>query len=246
MGRWKDIRAGFGAMMPLWLGAAPFGAIYAVSALAAGLTPAQTLGMSLLVFAGSAQFTSVGLFASHASPFTLILTTLIVNARHLLLGASIAPFLRSQPVWRKAALATQLTDESYAIGIRAFIERRGSAAYQFGANISMYLIWQVSTATGLLLGTLIPDPAAYGLDLVFPLTFIGILAPILRNAAEHGHWRTLIVAALAAILSAGTALLLQGHWYILIAGIGASAIGAAYLGRGSPAKKGGQGELPQK
>ena len=62
----RDFRAGFVATMPLWLGAAPFGAIYAVSALAAGLNWAQTLAMSLFVFAGAAQFTAVGLFAAGA------------------------------------------------------------------------------------------------------------------------------------------------------------------------------------
>src|SRR5689334_10565197 len=69
-----DFRAGFIATMPLWLGAAPFGAIYAVSALAAGLSGAQTLAMSLLVFAGASQFTAVGLFASGVAPFTIIFT----------------------------------------------------------------------------------------------------------------------------------------------------------------------------
>ena len=62
-----DFRAGFVATMPLWLGAAPFGAIYAVSALAAGLNWAQTLAMSLFVFAGASQFTAVGLFAAGAA-----------------------------------------------------------------------------------------------------------------------------------------------------------------------------------
>jgi predicted branched-subunit amino acid permease len=85
-----DFRAGFVAALPLWLGAAPFGAIYAVSALAAGLDWAQTLAMSLLVFAGASQFTAVGLFASGAAPFAIVLTTLVVNARHALLAASLA------------------------------------------------------------------------------------------------------------------------------------------------------------
>jgi predicted branched-subunit amino acid permease len=88
-GRSDDFRAGFVATLPLWLGAAPFGVIYAVSALAAGLDWAQTLAMSLTVFAGASQFTAVGLFAAGASPFTIVLTTLIVNARHALLAAAL-------------------------------------------------------------------------------------------------------------------------------------------------------------
>ena len=217
----QEFRAGFVAMMPLWLGAAPFGAIYAVTALAAGLTPAQTLVMSLLVFAGAAQFTAAGLFASGVVPLTIVITTLIINARHMLLAASLAPHVRRVPAWQRALLAFHITDESYAIGMRAWLDGRGSLAYQFGANLSMYVVWPISTAAGLLLGALIPDPAAYGLDLVFPLTFIGLLVPLLRERTS------LLVALLAGALAIGGALLLPGSWYILIAGVVASGVGAA-------------------
>jgi 4-azaleucine resistance transporter AzlC len=220
-----DFRAGFVATLPLWLGAAPFGAIYAVSALAAGLDWAQTLAMSLFVFAGASQFTAVGLFASGASPFTIVLTTLIINARHALLAASVAPFVRTARPGTKALLAFQLTDESYAIGMRRWLGGDGSLAYQFGANLSMYVIWQFSTIAGILLGNLIPNPAAYGLDLIFPLTFIGLLVPLLRDRVS------VTVALLAAALAIGGALLLPGSLYLLLAGIVASGIGAL-LSRG--------------
>lgn len=216
---WTAFRAGFLATMPLWLGAAPFGAIYAVTALAAGLSGWQVQTMSLLVFAGSAQFTAAGLFASGASALSIVTTTAILNARHLLLAASLTPYTRLVPGWIKALLATQLTDETYAVGMRAFLDGRGSLAYFFGSNISMYLVWQCSTAVGLALGTLIPDPAAYGLDLIFPLTFIALLMPLLREHANR------IVATLAAVLAVVGALVLPGSWYILIAGIVASGIG---------------------
>ena len=96
----------------------------------------------------------------------------------------------------------------------------GSLAYQFGSNISVYLIWQCSTVAGMLLGALIPNPAAYGLELVFPLTFIGLLMPLLKGRVST------TVAALAAALTIVGALLLPGSWYILIAGIVASGVGA--------------------
>lgn len=213
--------------MPLWLGAAPFGAIYAVSALAAGLDWAQTLAMSLFVFAGASQFTAVGLFAGAAAPLAIVITTLVINARHALLAASLAPFVRGARPSTKALLAFQLTDESYAIGMRRWLAGNGSIAYQFGANLSMYVIWQASTLAGTLLGALIPNPSAYGLDLVFPLTFIGLLIPLLRNPASgKGERISMAVAALAALLTIAGATLLPGSWYILIAGIAASGFGA--------------------
>jgi 4-azaleucine resistance transporter AzlC len=221
----RAFRAGFVAMFPLWLGAAPFGAIYAVSAIAAGLSPAQTLAMSLLVFAGASQFTAAGLFASGVAPAPIIITTLIVNLRHMLLAASIAPFVKHEAPWFKALLAFQLTDESYAMGIRHFMQGTGSPAFQLGANVSLYVAWPLSTIAGIFLGALIPDPAAYGLDLVFPLTFIGLLLPLLRERAS------VLVAVIAGALALVGALTLPGSWYILVAGLAASGIGAYYEGK---------------
>jgi 4-azaleucine resistance transporter AzlC len=225
---WKtDFRSGFAAALPLWLGAAPFGVIYAVSALAAGLSPAQVVAMSLLVFAGAAQFTAVGMFAAAAAPAAIVMTTLVVNARHLLLAASLAPYLRRIGPWRRLLLAAQVTDESYALTARRFLDGSGSPAYMLGTNLSIYLVWQSSTAVGLLLGQALPNPAAYGLDLVFPLTFVGLLVPLLRERTSRR------VAAAAALLSVAGALLLPGSWYILIAGIGASALTLLYRERSS-------------
>ena len=212
--------AGFVATLPLWLGVAPFGALYAVTARTAGLSAAQTLAMSLFVFAGAAQFTAAGLFAVGTAPITIVFTTLIINARHALLAASVAPFVRAARPGAKALLAFQLTDESYAIAMRRWLDGSGSLAYQFGANLSMYVVWQCSTIAGILLGNLIPNPTAYGLDLIFPLTFIGLLVPLLRERVSVS------VALLAAVLTIGGALLLPGSLYLLLAGIVASGVGA--------------------
>lgn len=218
--RGSSFQQGFFDTVPLWIGVAPFGAIYAVNALAAGLDWPQTLAMSLFVFAGASQFTAAGLVAAGAAPWTIIVTTAIINARHMLLGASLAPFVRGLPASLKTLMALQLTDESYAVGMRRWLAGNGSAAYQFGSNVSLYTIWQTSTVAGILLGSQIPDPAAYGLDLVFPLTFIGLLVPLLKTRVGG------MVALLAAVLTLAGALLLPGSWYILLAGVVASGVGA--------------------
>ncbi|GAB4425200.1 MAG: hypothetical protein OHK0015_04950 [Chloroflexi bacterium OHK40] len=218
---WRgELRAGYLAMLPLWLSAAPFGMIYAVSAVAAGLSPAQTVAMSLLVFAGGAQFIAVGMVAAGAGPLAITVTTLVVNARHLLMSASLAPHLRGVGRWKRLLLAAQLTDESYAVGVARFLEGRGSAAFQIGCNLSLYTIWPLSAVAGVLLGGAIPDPAALGLDLVFPLTFIGLLVPLLREPANR------LAALAAALLTVAGALWLPGSWYVLLAGLLGSALGA--------------------
>jgi 4-azaleucine resistance transporter AzlC len=228
-----EVRAGFVATLPLWLGVAPFAAIYAVSALAACLSHTQTLAMSILVFGGAAQFTSLGLFAAGAAPLAIVLMTLIVNARHLLLGASLARYVVEKPRWQRTLVALHLTDESYAVGVRRFLKGNSTLAYQFGSNISLYLIWQISTIAGMLLGALVPNPAAYGLELFFPLTFVGLLMPVLRERVRAGERRALLVAGCAAVLAVAGALLLAGTWYLLLAGVGASALGALVPRAGS-------------
>ncbi|MCE2852248.1 MAG: AzlC family ABC transporter permease [Roseiflexaceae bacterium] len=228
MSRWSAIRQGFVDTIVVWPGVAPFGMVYAVSALAAGLSIWETLGMSLIVFAGASQFTAVGLFGSGANPWTIIATTAIINARHLLLAASTASYIRRAPTWLRALVAFQLTDETYAVGIQHFAKHGGDAWYQFGSNLSLYVVWAASTVIGSLLGALIPDPGALGLDLIFPLTFIAFTVPLLRDRINR------VVAGLAAVISVGTALILPGSWYVLSAGILASAVGALLARRSEP------------
>lgn len=214
-----DFRQGYLDTLPLWLGAFPFGVVYAVSALNAGLTSWQTILMSLIVYAGAAQFTAVGLFAAGASPISILITTAIINARHLLLATTLVPYLRKERASIKALIATQLTDESFAIGMSRFIDGKGSTRYQFGSNLSMYTVWQLSTILGVLIGEQIPNTSDYGLDLVFPFTFIGLLVPLLKTHINR------TVAACAAVLAIVGALVLPGSWYLLFAGIAASGIG---------------------
>ncbi|MFN5341435.1 MAG: AzlC family ABC transporter permease [Roseiflexaceae bacterium] len=228
MSRWSAIRQGFVDTIVVWPGVAPFGMVYAVSALAAGLSIWETLGMSLIVFAGASQFTAVGLFGSGANPWTIIATTAIINARHLLLAASTASYIRRAPTWLRALVAFQLTDETYAVGIQHFAKHGGDAWYQFGSNLSLYVVWAASTVIGSLLGALIPDPGALGLDLIFPQTFIAFTVPLLRDRINR------VVAGLAAVISVGTALILPGSWYVLSAGILASAVGALLARRSEP------------
>ena len=228
MSRWSAIRQGFVDTIVVWPGVAPFGMVYAVSALAAGLSIWETLGMSLIVFAGASQFTAVGLFGSGANPWTIIATTAIINARHLLLAASTASYIRRAPTWLRALVAFQLTDETYAVGIQHFAKHGGDAWYQFGSNLSLYVVRAASTVIGSLLGALIPDPGALGLDLIFPLTFIAFTVPLLRDRINR------VVAGLAAVISVGTALILPGSWYVLSAGILASAVGALLARRSEP------------
>jgi 4-azaleucine resistance transporter AzlC len=216
-GSLRSLRQGVEAEFPLLVGVFPFGMIYGAAALRAGLTPALAQSMSSIVFAGSAQFLTAQLIHEAAPPLVIVLTIGIVNLRHVLYSASVAPYVRHLSMRWKSLLAYLLTDEAYAAVIVHY-EKAGITPtghwFFLGAGASLWLTWQVSTALGILLGAIIPEtwPLAFAL----PLTFIAMLVPMLRNRAM-----------VAAALSAGAvALLAAGLPYQLglvlaaVAGIG--------------------------
>ncbi len=200
--RKNEFTGGMKGALPLLIGTAPFGLIYGTLAVGAGLSSAAALGMSLLVFAGSAQFIAVGLYAASAPLLIIILTTLVVNLRHMLYSASLLPYMKhlSHP-WR-LLLAFLLTDEVYAVSIARLKEGEDSPHrhwYQLGASAAMYLNWQIWCTLGIFLGSRIPDADAWGLDFALPVTFIGMTIPFVKN-----------VPALVCVAGAGVTALFTG------------------------------------
>lgn len=221
----QDLKRGILATAPLAPGVVAFGLLYGVMARQVGFSPWEAWAMSLIVHAGSAQFVALGMWET-SSAAVIILTTLVINLRHLLMGASVAPHLRglSRP-WR-ALLALWLSDESYALTIAEYERRRGSRRYFLGANVGVYLAWTTSGLIGALLGTAIPDPARYGLDLIFPLAFLGLLVSFLKDRPSTA------VALAAGGLAVLGACWLPGRWYVVVAGLLGSTLGLLLEGRG--------------
>jgi 4-azaleucine resistance transporter AzlC len=171
----------------------PFGLIYGVLAGDAGIASEAAVAMSAIIFAGSAQFIATQLLASGAPAVILLLTTLVVNLRHVLYSASLAPALRPLRAGWRWLLAYLLTDEAYAVVIRRFSGPPESAPHRhwffLGAGLMLWTSWLASSAAGVYLGTLVP--AAWGLEFMLTLTFIAIVVPMLAD-------RPLVIAAAAA------------------------------------------------
>src|SRR3990172_6826872 len=113
----SEFLAGLRAELPILLGVVPFGMIYGALAVGAGLPPEAALAMSSIVFAGSAQFVATPLFSAGTPWLVILLTTLVVNLRHMLYSASVAPYTKPLRPWWKWLLAYLLTDEAYAVTI---------------------------------------------------------------------------------------------------------------------------------
>lgn len=185
------------AELPLVLSVIPFGMIYGVLALDAGLSHAQAQGMSSIVFAGSAQFITTQLVRSAAPGLIIVLTILVVNLRHALYSASLAPHVQHLPLRWKLILSYLLTDEAYAPTISNY-EEPGEAAHKhwffLAAGLTLWTGWQLSTAAGLTLGAVVPE--SWSLDFTLALTFIALVVPRLR---DHASLASALVAGLAAL-----------------------------------------------
>ncbi len=182
------------AIAPLVLGAIPFGLIFGALAATGPLGVAGGAMMSALVFAGSAQFIALGLIAAHVGVGLIVLTTLVVNLRHLLYAAALLPHVRSLSQRWKLTLGFTLVDEVFAVVIARYQRRAGDRMnpwFHAGAALTMYVNWQLCTWAGLALGRAIPDAASWGLDFAMVATFIGMIVAYTRE-------RPMLVAAVSA------------------------------------------------
>jgi 4-azaleucine resistance transporter AzlC len=178
----KSFWAGVRAEFPLLVGVFPFGLIYGVLALDAGLSPEAALAMSSILFAGSAQFIAAQLVRESAPGLVIVLTIAIVNLRHMLYSASIAPFVAHLPARWKTLLAYLLTDEAYAATILHYEETGFTPTghwFFFGAGLGLWTTWQLSSALGIFFGTLLP--ASWPIDFAVPLTFLAMVVPVLKD-----------------------------------------------------------------
>lgn len=221
----KEFREGVSDTLPLMFGMIPFGLAYGILGKSIGLTSGETIAMSILVFAGAAQFICLPMFMEGASLVMIGFTTLLINLRHLLMGASLAPYMSGLSMPFKALLSFGMTDETYAVTINRAQAGGYSGAYQLGSNAACYLLWVLSTAGGVILGSRISDPLSWGMDFAMPATFLALLVPRLKDKVS------VVVCLVAIVVSVGTVILIPGKWYIIIACL-ASAIAGGFMERG--------------
>lgn len=218
---WSGVRE----EVPLLVGVFPFGMIYGALALNAGLSLAASQMMSSIVFAGSSQFIAAQLVHDAAPGLVIVLTIAVVNLRHMLYSASLAPYLEKLPIRWKILLAYLLTDEAYAPTALKF-EREGASPlghwFLFGAGLALWSTWQVSTGLGIFLGAAIPQ--SWPLDFALPLTFIALVMPVLRN-------RPAVMAALSAGLVALLAYNLPFKLGLILAALTGILVGTMLEGR---------------
>ncbi|MBZ0282853.1 MAG: AzlC family ABC transporter permease [Anaerolineae bacterium] len=196
--RRQEFLAGLRDTLPLVIGAVPFAIIFGALAVSNGISPIGAMGMSVFVFAGSAQFIAAGMVAQGVGVLVIIVTTLVVNLRHALYSATLAPHVKKLSQRWMLPLAFWLTDETFVVVVARYNKPDHSPYkhwYYFGSAVTMYINWQVWTLVGIVAGQSIPDMRSWGLDFALYVTFIGMLIPLIKN-------RPMVVATVAAGLSA--------------------------------------------
>lgn len=215
-----DFTDGVLRITPIFVSVIPFGLLLGALAAQKGLSPLEVLIMSATVFAGSAQFVAVDLWREPLPVLTLVVTTLLVNLRHVLMGAAITPALTH---WRRAqgyGALFFLADEIWALAMHRSARGRLTPAYYLGLALPLYVNWLTCTTLGAVIGGVLRDPARYGFDFAFTAIFLVLLSGLWRGRRAALPWAA---SGLAAVLAYK---LLPGVWYILLGGLAGVLVGA--------------------
>jgi 4-azaleucine resistance transporter AzlC len=185
----KDFFAGARGALPILIGVIPFAMISGVAAVSVGLTFFETLGMSMIVFAGASQLAVFQLMSAGSPWLIMVLTAWVINLRFTMYSATLAPYLQKLSTGQKALLAYMLSDQAFGVSLSHFVvtEKVSHRWYYFGAALTIWVAWQISAIIGALLGALVP--ASWGFDFAFPLSFMALMFAALRD-------RPTVIAAL--------------------------------------------------
>lgn len=192
----SDFVDGVKAILPIQLGVIPFALIAGVSAVSVGMSEAQGIGMSLIVFAGAAQLVGIQLIGLNAPLFIIWTSTFFINLRFLMYSASLGAQLGKLPLRWKFLLTYLLTDQAYGISIVEFgenPERQHKHWFYFGTAITLWVVWMLCTTIGVFVGALIPE--SWSLNFAVPLTFLALVLATIKD-------RSMLLAAVAAGITA--------------------------------------------
>ncbi len=210
---------GFKSALPIALGVASYGFVFGILSRQAGLDIWTSLGMSVFVFAGASQFVALDMWTTPLPAFTIIITTFVVNMRHILMGTVLVDRFKNLNAAQKYGSLFFMVDESWAFSLNQWQQGSKNAAILAGTGFSLFLAWNLSTIAGNMLGTGTIDPAIWGIDFSFTAIFIFLAIGLWRSRQDLIPW---IVAAVVAILISK---IFPGKWYILAGSISGSITG---------------------
>ncbi|QIX19698.1 AzlC family ABC transporter permease [Agrobacterium pusense] len=209
--------------VPVMLGFVPFALVLGAQAVQKGFSPVEVSLMTGLNFGGGSEFAALALWTSPPHVALIVAITLLVNSRHLLMGAALAPLMRGLSRRKAFLVLFLMCDESWAMGLDDARRNRTSlnTGYFFGVAIGLYLSWIVFTTVGAVVGPVVGDVTRYGFDMAFPAVFLFILAGMWKGVAASRPWLVSLVVAGA------THIFVPGAWYVPAGAL--SGVLSAYL-----------------
>jgi predicted branched-subunit amino acid permease len=207
---------------PLLPGTVVFALAFGTIAAQKGLTLTDAVLMNALVFAGAAQLVAIEVWTNPLTLGTiasLATLTAIVNARFVLMGASLRPWMGPLPAWQVYPPLLLTTDATWIVGMRYRAEGGADASIYAGAGLALWALWTAAVVPGYLLGAFIADPARFGFDLTLPIFFVAMLVGLWRGPRRAACW------AIAGFVALGAAQLLSGWWFIVIGAVVGSIVG---------------------
>lgn len=210
MTRQDEFLLGVGRIWYMALGAIPFGMAFGALATQKGLSIGEVVLMSLIVFAGSAQIVSMEIWNDPIPVVTILTLTFLVNARHILMGAALAPALRSHHPLKVHIALYFMTDQSWALSMQRKSEAPLSLWFYLGLSIPLICVWSSSSYAGAMLGQLIADPKQWGLDFAVAAVFLTMLCGFWQ-----GRKTSFLPWIMACIVAVGMYEIAGGAWYII-------------------------------
>ena len=192
-------KKGFMDLIPLTIPVIPFGVIYGVVGVELGLSPLVTFAMSFIIFAGSSQIAFVQLYTAGASPLVMISSVLAINSRHFLYSAVLAQYLNKLNLYWKILLSYLMTDQAFSVSLSYFKKNQKktfSHYHMLGSGFTLWLLWQISTLSGIVLGNVIPE--ALGLEFAIPLTFLSL---IIAELKKYDHLLIIIISGAISLIT---------------------------------------------
>lgn len=202
---YSEIRRGFYTALPLYLGFIPLSLILGTQAHQMGQAPLTAYLMTALNFAGGSEFAAVSLWSAVPPVLLITLTTFLINSRHIIMGASLAPYIRQESGLRVFFIYYVMCDECWALSMQD-IQRRAAQKLGFsfwfhmGVGLSLWAMWSITCGVGALIGSQLGDMNRYGFAMALPATFIG-LSVAMRPREQYSRYLPIALSFIAAALT---------------------------------------------
>ena len=217
----SPFRDGVQRALPIVLGYTPVAFAFGVLAVKNNISPGLAILMSVILFAGSGQFVAVSLWGAGVGAASVVLTVFVVNLRHLLMSAALAPYMQGTSRLQRFLFGYEITDETFGVHIAAF--QRGwarSLTTLYSCNLTAHVSWVLGSMVGVYCGGLVADVRPLGLDYALTAMFLALLVPQCRTRLH------VVTAVVAGTLSVGLKLQGAGQWNVIIATVAAASLGA--------------------